>query len=102
MIRYYLANDNSVGGVMAKRLMLVLCALAIVGIAYADSPRYPIEPRAVSQNVAEEASQFFGSTPAAVAQRCCKICRKGKACGNSCISRSKTCRKPPGCACNAR
>ncbi|WP_422369074.1 endonuclease I family protein [Pelagibius sp.] len=33
-------------------------------------------------------------------QRCCKICRKGKACGNSCISRSYTCRQPPGCACN--
>ncbi|MFQ6018758.1 MAG: thermonuclease family protein [Kiloniellaceae bacterium] len=32
---------------------------------------------------------------------CCKICRKGKACGNSCISRLKTCHKPPGCACNA-
>ena len=31
---------------------------------------------------------------------CCKICNKGKACGNSCISRSYTCHKPPGCACN--
>ena len=31
---------------------------------------------------------------------CCKICRKGQACGNSCISRRYTCRKPPGCACN--
>lgn len=31
---------------------------------------------------------------------CCKICRTGKACGNSCISRSKTCRKKAGCACN--
>lgn len=31
---------------------------------------------------------------------CCKICSKGKACGNSCISRSYTCHKPPGCACN--
>ena len=31
---------------------------------------------------------------------CCKICKKGKACGNSCISRSKTCHKAPGCACN--
>lgn len=31
---------------------------------------------------------------------CCRICRSGKACGDSCISRSKTCRKPPGCACN--
>jgi endonuclease YncB( thermonuclease family) len=32
---------------------------------------------------------------------CCKTCQKGKACGNSCISRRYTCRKPPGCACNA-
>ena len=45
-------------------------------------------------------------TPARVQEReprqraCCKICRRGKACGNSCISRSYTCRKPPGCACN--
>lgn len=34
------------------------------------------------------------------AQGCCKICRKGKACGNSCISRSKTCHKGKGCACD--
>ncbi len=31
---------------------------------------------------------------------CCKVCRKGKACGNSCISASYTCHKGPGCACN--
>jgi len=31
---------------------------------------------------------------------CCKICRKGKACGDSCISSNKVCHKPPGCACN--
>lgn len=31
---------------------------------------------------------------------CCKVCRKGKACGNSCISRSYTCHKGKGCACN--
>jgi hypothetical protein len=33
--------------------------------------------------------------------KCCRVCIKGKACGNSCISsKSYTCRKPPGCACN--
>lgn len=32
---------------------------------------------------------------------CCKVCRKGKACGNSCISRNYSCRKGSGCACNA-
>ncbi len=39
--------------------------------------------------------------PSAVLAACCKTCRKGKACGDSCISRAKTCRKPPGCACDA-
>ena len=31
---------------------------------------------------------------------CCKVCRKGKACGDSCIKRSYTCRKGVGCACD--
>lgn len=34
------------------------------------------------------------------AKGCCKICSKGKACGNSCIARDKTCHKGSGCACN--
>ena len=34
-------------------------------------------------------------------QECCKVCRKGQPCGNSCISLNKTCRKLPGCACSA-
>jgi len=33
-------------------------------------------------------------------ESCCKICREGKACGDSCISRDKTCNVGPGCACN--
>jgi len=31
---------------------------------------------------------------------CCKICKDGKACGDSCISRSDTCHKGQGCACD--
>lgn len=43
---------------------------------------------------------FLGERPdTLVAQACCKVCRKGQACGNSCISWDKTCHKPPGCAC---
>lgn len=34
-------------------------------------------------------------------QSCCKICTTGKACGDTCISRSYTCHVGPGCACNA-
>jgi hypothetical protein len=32
---------------------------------------------------------------------CCKRCSAGKACGDSCIARDKTCHKGKGCACNA-
>ncbi len=39
-------------------------------------------------------------TPRPAPRRCCRICRRGKACGNSCIARNLTCRQPPGCACN--
>lgn len=31
---------------------------------------------------------------------CCKVCRDGKACGDTCIARTDTCTKAPGCACN--
>ena len=37
---------------------------------------------------------------AAAAQDCCKVCTAGKACGDTCISREKTCRVGPGCACD--
>jgi len=37
----------------------------------------------------------------AYSQYCCEICKKGKACGDNCVSRSYTCNKPRGCACNA-
>jgi hypothetical protein len=30
---------------------------------------------------------------------CCRYCDAGKPCGDSCIARNKTCRKPRGCAC---
>lgn len=35
-----------------------------------------------------------------LAQSCCRVCRTGKACGDSCINRSRSCHRPPGCACD--
>jgi len=38
--------------------------------------------------------------PAATTRSCCMHCgASSKPCGNSCISKSKNCTKPPGCAC---
>jgi hypothetical protein len=36
----------------------------------------------------------------AAEQGCCKICSRGKACGNTCISRDKECHVGRGCACD--
>jgi hypothetical protein len=33
--------------------------------------------------------------------QCCRVCKKGKACGNGCISQERQCTKDPGCACNS-
>lgn len=35
----------------------------------------------------------------AAADRCCKVCSKGKPCGDTCIAQDKNCHLPPGCAC---
>jgi len=40
------------------------------------------------------------SSDVSFAKYCCKTCRKGKACGDSCISKTKACYKAEGCACN--
>ncbi len=37
-----------------------------------------------------------------VCPTCCRVCTSGKACGDSCISVTRSCSQPPGCACNAR
>jgi hypothetical protein len=42
----------------------------------------------------------FGPEAMLLDAACCKVCSKGQACGDSCISRSKQCRKGPGCACD--
>ncbi len=38
--------------------------------------------------------------PATGVTSCCKVCKGGKACGDSCIARNKSCNKGRGCACN--
>jgi hypothetical protein len=33
-------------------------------------------------------------------KQCCRVCKKGKPCGNGCISQERQCTKASGCACN--
>jgi hypothetical protein len=46
-------------------------------------------------SIGHEGSTGSGQSQPADAA-CCKACTTDKACGNSCISRKKTCHKPPG------
>jgi hypothetical protein len=34
-------------------------------------------------------------------QQCCRMCKKGKPCGDGCISAERQCKKEQGCACSA-
>lgn len=76
---------------------IVLCLAMLAGAAQAEgvtAPEPPVDPASF-----EFRMQNLMNGPA-FSQGCCKTCRKGKACGNSCISTSKSCRVGPGCACN--
>ncbi len=71
---------------------IVLTALLILGLT---APSQALSLRDVLPQ--PPTNQSLMPTPV---QGCCKVCRKGKACGDSCISRDYECHVGPGCACN--
>lgn len=54
----------------------------------------------VADNCLEVSEEDTNADGVEAKKKCCKICTKGKACGDTCIARSKTCHKGPGCACD--
>lgn len=72
-------------------------------LAFNDSAQITelVDLEEVKEDAAAEPCQFTSGTgELLLAQGCCRVCRKGKACGNSCINRNYTCHQPRGCACN--
>jgi hypothetical protein len=65
----------------------ITTTISVPNIVYTEIPEEPVE----DDNPVEYVNPYAG---------CCKVCDVGYACGDSCISRSKTCRKGPGCACD--
>ena len=88
-----------------KALILIYLVFGFMGTAFASSD-LTVESNHLIEQVAEESESLQERAPAQVekiegiSQSCCRICTKGKACGNSCISRRYTCHQPPGCACD--
>jgi hypothetical protein len=96
---------------MLRFLVVLTCSVLTTGVSPADdqTPAPQVETAAFhsfTQDVPPRSAEFFTSlrltSPAAqpAQQSCCKICTVGKACGNTCIAREKTCHVGPGCACD--
>lgn len=39
------------------------------------------------------------ASPVCATEICCKRCKAGKPCGDSCIAKTSKCKRPKGCAC---
>jgi len=96
---------------MFRRIALLVATLAFAALCTASDGTENVRAATESapifgQDVPARSPDFLPSlgltSPAgAVAQQaCCKICTRGKACGNTCISQDKVCHVGPGCACN--
>ncbi len=59
------------------------------------------EIQRIGNHFVETHASVAGSTACIPREKCCRICKTSQACGDSCISRSATCRKAKGCACDA-
>ena len=85
-------------GALACMGALVMYGLAEVPDAAASAPQRLPSPGLVEAGVQRSVPSELEGEPEPMA--CCKVCTKGKACGNSCIARDKVCHQPPGCACD--
>jgi hypothetical protein len=55
----------------------------------------------VDARAGQAATVTLPITIAQTAPQCCRMCRKGKPCGDGCISAERQCKKDQGCACSA-
>ena len=77
-----------------KTVIAILVAISFLSpMALAET-----QPPASKDFLRKSQTSPFGSH--SLQQYCCKICSKGKACGDTCIARDRTCHVGPGCACN--
>ena len=101
---------------MKIKITKVLCALLILATstttlalpasdaletldALKDHSALKIEASGIQEPLCLESSDLNADNTDQnlLAQRCCKVCKKGKACGDSCIAKSKQCHKGAGC-----
>lgn len=103
------ASDADSLGFLAEnaRVTVKACALGWCEVASRLATGFVLDTLLVAVDSGRPANAAPVSNPRpdtarapAPRRACCRVCRTGKACGNSCIARNKTCRQPTGCACN--
>lgn len=85
------------------RSFLATVAILLAGAALAGDSGSPELGTLTLEDVSSARERLLNLTAqeaVVIDAACCKMCRKGKACGDSCISRSYQCHKGPGCACD--
>jgi len=73
-------------------LALLLYAVAAIGGDRGPEPSSEFLQRVI-------ATAVRSSPLAKPSAECCKVCKKGKPCGDTCIEKDDVCHVPPGCAC---
>lgn len=97
--RYGNSGDNGMKVVNFVKT-LVLCAGLIAQPMVSAPVQAGVDAGVSTSRSVVSAGDGVDGMRRPVAASCCRVCRKGKACGNSCIARWKTCHQPPGCACD--
>jgi hypothetical protein len=91
---------------MARTLALLVALLSLTTSASSETAYGPSTVgQATLFTEAHTDNRLFRSLTGAgafhsTAVACCKVCSLGKACGNTCISRNKTCHVGQECACD--
>jgi hypothetical protein len=83
--RWHLSMSDAEAAAVAD--MLELCAAG-------QAPPLP------QQRKQEKLAKPEASAKHDTDKTCCRTCKSGKACGDSCIAKTSNCTKPPGCACD--
>jgi len=81
-------------------LIPLAVAVSLAPLANAEQATDALKPGPVSLIASPTQRLLNLRHPQVIPAACCKVCRKGKACGDSCISKAKSCNKGTGCACN--
>jgi hypothetical protein len=90
-----------------RQCAVALTVLLGTGFGLESADQAPTVTGALPMSSAEAPAQapaMTGALPTATAEapaQCCQLCKKGKLCGDGCISAERQCKKDEGCACSA-